>query len=234
MSLTMDLRDGALWLTFNRPRAANALDAPTQEALQAALARAGADAEVRAVVLAGAGDRVFSAGADLREVLDPDPRLATRRRGALLLATLLALLDLPRPLIACVRGKAVGGGCMIALLADEVIAAPGAEFSLPEVALGMPTPIGAAVVAARGPRGVVQRLVQAGERIAASEALALGLIDHVAEDPETAAQARAIALGALPSHAYGGTKNWINAGLRAALLEAAAHGARLREAKHDA
>ena len=234
MSLTQDLRDGVLWLTFDRPRAANALDALTQEMLQAALAEAGTDEAVRAVVLAGAGGRVFSAGADLREVLDADPKLAARRRGALLLATLLALLDLPRPLVACVHGKAVGGGCMIALLADEVVAAPGAEFSLPEVALGMPTPLGAAVVAARAPRGAVQRLVQAGERITAPEALGLGLIDHVAEDPETAAQARALALGTQPSHAYAGTKNWINAGLRAALLEAAAHGARLREARDGA
>lgn len=234
MRLARDLRDGVLWLTFDRPKAANALDAPMQLALQAALAEAGTDDAVHAVVLAGAGDRVFSAGADLREMLDPDPKLAARRRGALLLATLLALLDLPRPLIACVRGKAVGGGCMIALLADEVIAAPGAELSLPEVALGMPTPIGAAVVAARASRGVVQRLVLAGKRIAAPEALDLGLIDCVAEDPEKAAQARAVALGTLPSHAYGGTKSWINAGLRAALLESAAHGARLREARDGA
>jgi enoyl-CoA hydratase/carnithine racemase len=129
MSLRIEELDGGIRrLTLDRPQAANAMNRALHEALVAALDAAARDGAVRAILLAGAGGRVFSAGADLREDLGPETRPLRR---ALLMRSLLAVLDTPKPLIAVIRGKAVGGGAMLALLADEVLMERGASFSMP-------------------------------------------------------------------------------------------------------
>jgi enoyl-CoA hydratase/carnithine racemase len=219
-----DLAGGARRLTLDRPAAANALDSALHAALVGALDAAAADGAVRAVLLAGAGGRVFCAGADLKEALGPDGR-ALRR--AALTRTLLAVLDCPKPVIAVLRGKAVGGGAMLALLADEVAMAEGASLSMPEIGLGLPSPIGAAIVAARGGRAAAQALVQGREAMGASAALAARLADAALPDAglDDHALARAALLGALPPAAYAANKAWINAALRDALLRAEAHAA---------
>ncbi|MGG5808592.1 enoyl-CoA hydratase/isomerase family protein [Falsiroseomonas sp. CW058] len=216
---------GVLRLVLDRPHAANALDSALHDALVAALAAAAADAAARSVVLAAAGGRVFSAGADLREVFDLPAEAARARRRALLLRTLLAVLDFPKPLVALVRGKAVGGGAMLALLADEVVMEDGASLSMPELGIGMPSPIGLAIIAARAGRGAAFRLVQAGRPLAAAEALREGLADLVLPggEAEAAAIARAAALGAFDAGGFATNKSWMNAELRAALPRAAAH-----------
>ncbi len=121
---------------------------------------------------------------------------------------------------------------MLAFLADEILCAPDAEFSLPEIHHDMPTPLGAAIVAARAPHALVQKLVQAGEALDAAAALRAALITEIlpADELQVGAQARAARLGALPARAYAGNKAWINAKLRDALRAAAAHGAELRGA----
>lgn len=228
MSLRSEVQEGgALRLTMNRPKAANALDHALHDALVEALEQAGRDASVRAVLLTGAGGRVFSAGADLREELAGSPEEARVLRRGLLMRSLLAVLDCPRPLIAVVRGKAVGAGAMLALLSDEVLMEEGASLSLPEIALGMASPIGVAAVAARGGRAAAQALVQAGEPIGAAAAKAAGLADAVYADRvmDEAAAARAARLGGFDPAAYAANKSWMNAPLRAALVRAAAHAA---------
>lgn len=227
--LRSEIRDGVLWLILDRPRV-NALNAPLERALIAGLAGAAKDAAIRAVVLSAANDRIFSAGADLKEVLDPDPAVARRLRADLLLETLIAIAACPRPVVAAVEGKAIGAGCMLGFLADEVVCGPGAEFSLPEIQHDMPTPLGAAVIAARAPHALVQKLVQAGETLTAEAALRASLAVEILSPERLAegAQARAARLGALPARAYAGNKSWINAPLIAALRGAAEHAARLR------
>ncbi len=215
-----DLAGGVRRMTLNRLRAANALDSALHAALVAALAVTQEDATVRAVLLTGAGSRVFCAGADLREALGPDARSLRR---AMLMRTLLAVLDCGKPVIAMLRGKAVGGGAMLALVADEIAMADGASLSMPEIGFGMPSPVGAAILAARGGRGITQALIQGGEVVSADRALATGLADAV-QPPEALddwALARAQRLGALSPHAYAANKTWMNASLRAALLQAA-------------
>ena len=217
-----------LWLTLNRPHAANALDRALQDALVAALATAAGDDRVRAVVLCAAGERVFSAGADLKEFSELDSGAAMLRRRELLLRTLLALLDFPKPLICAVQAKAVGAGVMLALAADEVLGAEGASFAFPEVHSGMPSPMGAAMVAARGSHSAVQRLIQAGEVVDAAQARDLGMVDAVTARDALLEQARARA-SALPSgRAYAGNKQWINRDLRSRLAEAALAATRLQ------
>ena len=113
---------------------------------------------------------MFSAGADLREdhgVADPK----ALRRG-LLLRILLAMLECPKPVLPLLRGKAVGGGAMLALLADEVVMEQGANLAMPEFALGLPTPIGLSIIAVRGGRAAAHGLVQANQPMTAPAALA--------------------------------------------------------------
>jgi len=231
MSLRLDrLADGVLRLTIDRPRAANALDRAVQEALVATLAEAARDDAVRACLLTGAGGRVFSAGADLREDLGPQ---ASRVRRALLGGSLLALLDFPKPMVALLRGKAVGGGVMLALLADEVVMEQAASLHMPEIGLGMPSPVGAAIIAERGGRVAAHAMVQAQRRVGAEEALAFRLADQVLPDAalDAAAEARAAALGALDARAYRINKAWLNTPLRAALERALAE-AEARDPAH--
>ncbi len=225
MSLLVEsLGDGVRRLTFDRPKAANALDRAMHDALVAALHEAARDDAVRAVLLTGAGGRVFSAGADLREDLGPETRPLRR---ALLMRSLLAVLDFPKPLLAVVRGKAVGGGAMLALLADEVVMEAGASLSMPELGFGLPSPIGAAIIAARGGRAMAHALVQAGAVIGAEAALAGGLAESVRPEAELDAWAlaRAMALGGAPQAAFAVNKAWMNAPLREALHRAEAHAA---------
>lgn len=225
MTLTIDRLDGGvLRLTLDRPQAANALNRAMQDALAAMLAEAADDEATRAVLLTGAGGRVFSAGADLREDLDLPVAAAKSLRREMLLRSLLAVLDCPKPVVAMVRGKAIGGGAMLALLADEVLLESGASVAMPEIALGIPSPIGVSIIAARGGRAAAHRLMQANQPMDAAAALAAHLADavHAGDALEAAALARAAALGALDARAYAINKKWMNAPLRQALVQGAA------------
>jgi enoyl-CoA hydratase/carnithine racemase len=235
MTLLLDRPEaGILRLTLNRPEAANALSRAMQDGLVAALRDAAADAATRAILLTAAGGRVFSAGADLREDLGLPVPEARKLRRALLGRSLLALLDCPKPVVAAVRGKAVGGGAMLALLADEVILATGASIAMPEIALGIPSPIGVTIVQARGGRRAAQRLMQANLPMDAAAALAAGLADAVHGDAalDAAALSRAASLGALDPAAYAANKAWMNGPLRARLTAAAAAAEAAHEGDH--
>jgi enoyl-CoA hydratase/carnithine racemase len=224
MTLLTERRDGGvLRLTLNRPQAANALSRALQDALVAALADAATDAATRAVVLTGAGGRVFSAGADLREDLGLPVPEAKKLRRALLLRSILAVLDCPKPVVAVVRGKCVGGGAMLALMADEVLLEAGASIAMPEIALAMPSPLGITIISARGGRQAAHRLMQANQPMDAGAALASGLADAVHDDAalDAAAEARAAALGAMDPTAYATNKRWLNGPLRARMVAAA-------------
>lgn len=224
MTLVIDHAEaGVLRLTFNRPQAANALSRAMQDALVAALAEAATDSATSAVVLTGTGGRVFSAGADLREDLGLPLPEAKKFRRAMLLRSILAVLDCPKPVVAMVRGKCVGGGAMLALMADEVLLESGASIAMPEIALAMTSPLGITIIQARGGRQGAHRLMQANLPVDAPAALACGLADAVHEDAalDAAAQARAAALGAMDAAAYAANKRWLNGPLRARIIAAA-------------
>lgn len=228
--LTSALQGAVLCLTLDRPRAANALDSNLQRALVQALAGASAATGVGAVLLAAVGDRVFSAGADLKEFSELDAGAARGLRRELLRASLLALAGFDKPLVAVVRGKAIGAGCMLALLADEVHAANEASFSLPEIRLGSATPVGAAIVAARGGRRAALHMSLSGEAVDAHTAHDLGLVDalHAADQLHDAGMTRARALAQWRGSAYAHNKRWINAGLCAEISRALDESARLQ------
>lgn len=220
MSALLAERDGDLLvLTLNRPEKANAINAAMNDALVAKLALAEREEGVRAVVLSASGSRCFSAGADLKEFAELERGTASQQRRTLLVRTLQAFIDFGKPLVAAVQAQALGAGCMLALLADAVIAADTAQLGMPEIKHGMPSPIGVAIIAARGGHAIAQRLVQGGEPIGAPQARALGLVDEVVAPQALRGRAieRARALGALSGPAFRCNKSFLNRQLRSEL-----------------
>lgn len=220
--LLVQAEGDVLVLRFNRPQKANAINEPMQVELLRQLDIAAKDPACRGVVIGAMGGRIYSAGADLKEFPDLDKGIAARRRRANLVGTLMALVDFPKPLVAAVEGKAIGGGAMIALLADEVLLAPGASLSMPEIRHAMPTPIGLVILAARGGWPAAKRMVQADEPVDAAKALERGFADALVEgDVVAAAAGRARHLGGFDPKAYAVNKRFASRDLRAALQAAA-------------
>lgn len=226
--------EGVLVLTIDRPAVANAINSRVYLAFCEHLARAAQDSGTAGVVLAGAGERTFSAGADLKETFGPEIADPPAYRRSLLMQTLEMALDFPKPFVCAVQSKALGAGWMIALCADEVVATAQASFGMPEMRHGMPTPIGVALLAAHAPGPAVRKLVQFGQPITAEEALRLGYADHLVPATELRAQAvaRVRAAAALSPAAYAGNKRWLNRALRAELGSAAMFAGELHAAAH--
>jgi enoyl-CoA hydratase/carnithine racemase len=212
-------------IRFNRPEKANALAVAMMESTTAALAEAASDQKIRAVLLTGAGDRSFSAGADVREQpLDGDMAAHRRRRSDALFVLLNAALDFPKPLIAVLNGVASGAGAMLAFTCDARVAADTSAIALPEINLGIPTYMGAAFAMQIGGLAFAVDLVQTGRRMPAAEALARGLVSCVVPrtELEVAAMRVAADLAAKDSKAFAANKEWLNRSMKAALADAKA------------
>lgn len=166
-------------ITLNRPDRGNAFDQTMLDELADQLETSGADDNIRIVVLRGNG-RHFCTGADLASRRDAHAA-SSARPPASLRDVLLALDTLPKPTIAVVHGGAIGGGASFAACCDVVIATDAAFFSIPEVRVGMP-PLGVMpfLVRAMGHRNF-RRYGLSGERIAAADALRLGLVHEVCD-----------------------------------------------------
>jgi enoyl-CoA hydratase/carnithine racemase len=185
-------------LTLNRPRVLNAMDTPMWRALDAALDRVVDEAEVRAVVLAGAG-RAFCAGADLKETDAMAAQIAAGKLGLPALREYKARLQgvtrkmqtCPKPFVAAVQGYAVGAGCELALSCDLVVAEEGARFGFPEVAVGLTITNGGTFLLPRMV-GMAQakELAFLGELADAETCRQMGLVNRVV--PAGAARAAAL------------------------------------------
>lgn len=180
-------------LTLHRPRARNALDRRLTAALIAALAALAARDDLRALIVTGAGERAFCAGADLveRRAMSPEERSA---HTAQIAAAADALAGFPVPVIAAVRGYALAGGAELAIACDLRVAAADAVFGFPEVRIGIFPGAGGVVRLPRliGPSRA-RDLLYTGRQIAADEALRLGLVDRVVPPAAAVATARALA-----------------------------------------
>ncbi len=184
---------GFATLTVDRPDRLNAFDSAMVVALVAALDELERDAGVRAIILTGAGDRAFIAGGDVEEMraLSPSEAGPFVRAGQ---AMTLRLERCPVPVIAAVNGFAHGGGTEIALACDIRLASDRAVFGLPEVSLGLLPGWGGTQRAPRvlGP-GVALELVLTGRRVAADEALRIGLVNRVVPHAELGGAAHDLA-----------------------------------------
>jgi enoyl-CoA hydratase/carnithine racemase len=211
-------QQGVVWLAFNRPHKANALSLPLLTAFNAALRDAAARGDARAVVVTGAGERNFSAGADLsRPAENADAYLAQRR--AEFAAALTALVDFRKPVVAAVNGAACGAGMMIPLLCDAVVAADSARFSLPEINKGLPALPGVAIIKDRFGSALAADLALSGRWMPAAEAHTRGVVRAVVPCARlhAAAQEIALALSAFDAQAYAADKELANRTLKSAL-----------------
>jgi enoyl-CoA hydratase len=175
-------RDRAVAIvTVDRQEALNALDVATLTELRDALLELADDPEVRAVVLTGAGDKAFVAGADIKYMSGLDPERA-KAWGELGHEAALLLETMPKPTVAAVNGFALGGGCELALACDIRYAGPRAKFGQPEINLGIVPGWGGTQRLARVCGvGVAKELIYTGRTIDADEAFRVGLVNAVDE-----------------------------------------------------
>ncbi|HSE04059.1 MAG TPA: enoyl-CoA hydratase-related protein [Methylomirabilota bacterium] len=191
--LREEVADGVARLTLNRPEARNALNAALLADLEAALRRLEDDPAARVVVLRGAGERAFCAGADLKHVADRGTTLQARDSFGGLARILEHMARMRTPVIAQVHGYALAGGCGLAAGADIVMAADDAVFGLPEIRVGLlPLIVMAPILRAVGrKRGML--MILSGEPVSAREALEMGLVSRVVPRAELDAAVGALA-----------------------------------------
>lgn len=192
-NLLYEKKDQIGYVTFNRPKVLNALNRKTMEELGALLARVREDAEVRVLILTGAGEKAFVAGADINELAQRTP--VDGKEFSIFGQGVFHMLEtLGRPSIAAINGFALGGGCELALACTIRLASRTAKLGQPEVKLGiLPGYGGSQRLARLCGKGVAQELCLTGEMIAAEEALRLGLVNHVYEPAELLPAAEALA-----------------------------------------
>ncbi|MGA7242514.1 MAG: enoyl-CoA hydratase-related protein [Terracidiphilus sp.] len=193
-NIRVEKRGDLAIVTLDRPKVLNALNAATFAELDSAFDELAADREIRVVLLTGAGDRAFAAGADIRELADADAGegKAFSLRGQ---AVFRKIETLGKPVVACVRGFALGGGCELALACTLRIAAEDAKFGQPEVKLGVIPGYGGSQRLPRlVGRGAALKLLLTGAIIDAQEALRIGLADEVVSVAELMQRAEALAM----------------------------------------
>ncbi|MFX4291504.1 enoyl-CoA hydratase/isomerase family protein [Streptomyces bohaiensis] len=215
MTVHLEVADGVGTIRLDRPPM-NALDTTVQDRLRELAEEVTGRDDVRAVVIWG-GEKVFAAGADIKEMREMDQAaMIARARG--LQESFTAVARIPKPVVAAVTGYALGGGCELALCADIRVAAEDARLGQPEILLGL---IPGAGGTQRLPRLVgpsrAKDLIFTGRQVKAAEALAIGLVDRVVPAAEVydTAHAWAARLAAGPAIALRAAKEAVDSGLDA-------------------
>src|ERR1700735_3813888 len=178
-NILLEKRNSIAYVTVNRPKVLNALNMATMEDLRAAFHEIKNDASIRVVIFTGSGEKAFIAGADIGELAKNDPvsAKAYTHRGQ----NVLNLIEnLGKPVIACINGFALGGGCEIAMACTMRLASENAKLGQPEVKLGIIPEYGGTQ---RLPRlvgtGLAMQILLSGEMISAQEAHRIGLVNEV-------------------------------------------------------
>lgn len=183
-SLNWTIEDRVALLMVDRPQQLNALNQATLIELKSALSALAQDDSVHVIVLTGAGDKAFVAGADIKEMvgLDPLGAAAFAQQGQQVLAQIAALA---KPVIAAVNGYALGGGFELALACDFIYAVEGAKFGLPETTLGvMPGFGGTQKLTRLVGTNISKEMIFTGMMISAGRAAELGIVNRVVAAPE--------------------------------------------------
>jgi len=192
-NILLDTKNSIAYVTVNRPKVLNALNMATMEELRKAFTDVKHDAAIRVAILTGSGEKAFIAGADISELAGHDAVSGKQytHRGQ---SVLDLIENLGKPVIACINGFALGGGCEIAMACTMRLASTNAKLGQPEVKLGIIPGYGGTQ---RLPRlvgkGVAMQLVLAGETISAEEAYRIGLVNEVTAPSELIPRAEAIA-----------------------------------------
>ena len=185
-------REGDIaFVTLDRPERLNAVSMAMRDALWGVLTALRDDPTVRCAVFTGAGDRAFSAGADITE-FGSAPGLMDARAARQQRDLWGVMSTLPVPLIAAIHGFAYGAGCEMSMYCDLRVASEDARFALPEVTLGyIPSAGGTQTIPRHAPRSEALRMVTSGEPLSAAEALRAGLVHSVVRREDLMPTARA-------------------------------------------
>jgi enoyl-CoA hydratase len=215
-------------LTLHRPDVHNAFSDVMAAEITQAMTGLADDDETRALIVTGAGDASFCAGADLKEMrarveAGGDASWRRRQRGVTLHRCFQSLRDLPKPIVAAVNGYCFGAGLELVASCDLVLASDRAVFAMPEIDFAIPSIVEAAIL----PRMIgilkARELVMTGDRWTAAQALAAGLVNHVVPHAELRDAARALAakLAAKPAKAMAVQKDicnrWLDDDLQSAI-----------------
>lgn len=179
--ISYQVRGNAAWIAITRPARRNALALETMAQLSEAFLRGASDPQVWAIVLTGAGEQAFCAGADLKEADElaragrpyPQPMAGGARN------VFEIILETPKPTIAAINGAAIGAGCELALACDLRVAVEGAEIGLPEARRGMGANFGSVLLPRLIPRALALEWLYTGRLVPASEAQRVGLLSRV-------------------------------------------------------
>ncbi len=192
-TVLVDIEEAVAVVTINRPKQLNALNSQTLTELNEAMTELGANSEVRAIILTGAGERAFIAGADIKEMAGKSPREG-RRFAELGLALLERIESLDQPVLAAINGFALGGGTEVALACDLVYASNRARFGQPEVNLGIIPGFGGTQRLPRlVGRNIGKEVIFTGEMLSAERAREIGLVNGVFAPEELMEQVRKVA-----------------------------------------
>jgi enoyl-CoA hydratase/carnithine racemase len=192
-NIVIEKKNSIAYVTVNRPKVLNALNMATMEELRAAFTDIRDDANIRVALLTGSGEKAFIAGADIAELAKKDAVAGKEytHRGQ---SVLDLIENLGKPVIACINGFALGGGCELAMACTMRLASDNAKLGQPEVKLGIIPGLGGSQ---RLPRlvgkGIAMQLVLAGEMITAQEAHRIGLVNEVTAPADLVPRAEAIA-----------------------------------------
>jgi enoyl-CoA hydratase len=212
-NISLEQEQGVMLLTINRPKQLNALNHATLDELDAAINAVAEDSAIRVLLITGAGDRAFVAGADIREfeaftTAQEGTRFALRAHDLF-----QKLQNTPKPIIAAINGFALGGGLELALACDIRLAADSAILGLPEVTLGLMPGWGGTTRLVRlvGP-GLAKLLVFSGERLSADQALSAGIVERIYPAADLLNEARALAarIAGMPPLSLAAAKNSLN------------------------
>jgi enoyl-CoA hydratase len=191
-NLIVEKRDGVAIVTVNRPEKLNALNDRVMDDLDAAFAALGSDAEVRGVILTGAGEKAFVAGADIGELSKQSP-VGGREKSIRGQRVLDRIEKLGKPVIAAVNGFALGGGCELALACHVRVASENARLGTPEVKLGLMCGYAGTQRLSRiVGKGRALELLLTGEPVDANEANRIGLVNRVFPKDRLLAEAEAL------------------------------------------
>lgn len=199
-----------LVLVLNRPEKLNAWHSSMRDELAAALQRADSDPAVSAVVLTGAGEKAFCAGADIGEIVEHGSEEGVRANLRGWRDFYAALRGFGKPLVAGLNGLAAGSGFQVAMLADMRIGYPGLQMGQVEIRSGIPSVTGSLLMAQRIGTARARELALSGRMVDAEEARGLGLLDKVVPQQQVRAEAvaSALALGSQSAAAVRLTKQW--------------------------
>ncbi len=193
-NILLEKKGNIATVTINRPKSLNALNKETLEEMLTCFRELGEDRSVKVVIITGAGEKAFVAGADISfmQALNPDQGKVFGRLGHAVTRT---IENLPQPVIAAINGFALGGGCELALSCDIRLASDNAKFGQPEVNLGIIPGFGGTQ---RLPRlvgkGIANELIFSGKIIDAEEASRIGLVNRVIPQADLMKACRELAL----------------------------------------